>query len=421
MRRIDLAAKIPAVLLLGAALGAHADPIVLRADAMLDVESGKTVTPAVIVVDGNRIAAVNPDSMPAGAEVVELPGMTLLPGLMDLHTHLSSDLEEGWLYRSVEWTPVDDVLLGVKYARMTLLSGFTTVRDVGSTGFTDVALMHAIDRGTIEGPRIIPVGHSVGMTSGHCDETGWAPGVLEQRPETGVADGPAEILKAVRYQIKHGAKAIKICATAGVLSFEATPGAPEYSMEELRTAVEEAHRHGLVIAAHAHGTQGIINASNAGIDSIEHGSILDDEAIRVLKKNGTWLVPTLYQWFEDYGTLPPEMFEKNEYVKGKISASVRAAVKAGVRIAFGTDAGAGPHGTSGKEFTAYVEHGMTPLEAIRTATVHAATLMKFTDRGYLRTGLLADIVAVPGDPLANIRVMEDVRFVMKDGVVYKRP
>jgi imidazolonepropionase-like amidohydrolase len=347
--------------------------------------------------------------------------MTLLPGLMDLHTHLTSDLEEGWLYRGVEWTPVDFALLGVKYARMTLMSGFTTVRDIGSAGFADVALMHAIDRGTIEGPRIIPVGHSVGMTSGHCDVTGYAPGILELGPENGVADGRDEILRAVRYQIKHGAKAIKICATAGVLSFEATPGAPEYSMEELRAAVEETHRHGLVIGAHAHGTQGIINASNAGIDSIEHGSILDDEAVRVLKKNGTWLVPTLYQWFEDYGSLPPEMYEKNEYVKGKISASVRAAVKAGVKIAFGTDAGAGPQGTGGKEFTALVEHGMTPLEAVRTATAHAATLMKFTDRGYLKPGLLADIVAVPGDPLQNIRVMEDVRFVMKDGVVYKKP
>ena len=400
---------------------ASADTIVLRADAMLDVESGKTIAPAVVVIDGNRIAEVNPALPPASAEVIDLPGMTLLPGFIDLHTHLTSDLEDGWLYRGVEWTAVDFALLGVKYARMTLLAGFTTVRDIGSAGFSDVALMHAIDRGVIDGPRIIPVGHAIGMTGGHCDVTGYAPDILEVGPEQGRADGRDEILRAVRYQIKHGAKAIKICATAGVLSFEATPGAPEYSMEELRTVVEEVHRHGMVVAAHAHGTEGIIAASNAGIDSIEHGSILNDEAIRVLKKNGTWLVPTLYQWFEDYGTLPPEMYEKNEYVKGKISASVRAAIKAGVKIAFGTDAGAGPHGTGGKEFTAYVEHGMTPLEAIRTATVHAVTLMKLTDRGYVKPGLLADIVAVPGDPLQNIRVMEDVRFVMKDGVVYKRP
>lgn len=409
-----------AALALLPAMAADADTTVLRAAALLDVDSGRLERPGIVVVEGNRIAAVNPGFLPAGARVVELPGMTLLPGLMDLHVHLGSDLGEGWVHRDVEWTDVDAALLGVRYARMTLLSGFTTVRDAGSSGFTDVALMRAIDRGDIDGPRIIPVGHAIGITGGHCDSTGLAPGIIELGPRQGVADGRDEILKAVRYQVKHGAKAIKVCATAGVLSFEGSPGALQYSEEELRAVVEEGHRLGVPVAAHAHGTEGIIAASNAGVDSVEHGSMLNDEAIRVLKKNGTWLVPTLFQWFEEYD-LPPPLHEKNEYVKSFVSDSMRAAIRAGVRFAFGTDAGAGPHGVGGREFTALVEHGMSPLEAIRTATVNAAALMKLDDRGHIRPGLLADVVAVPGNPLENIRLMEDVRFVMKDGKVYKAP
>lgn len=399
---------------------AAADVTVLRAARLLDVDSGELIEPAVVVVDGNKITAVNPDTLPAGAATIELPGMTLLPGLMDLHTHLTDDMEEGWLHRSVEWTAVDDALLGVKYARMTLLTGFTTVRDVGAYGFADVSLMRAIDAGTIDGPRIIPAGHAIGTTGGHCDVTGYAPGILELGPEYGVADGADEILKAVRYQIKHGAKVVKICATAGVLSFEGSPGAQQYSEEEMRAVVDEARRQGLKVAAHAHGTAGIIAASNAGVDSIEHGSILNDEAIRVLKKNGTWLVPTLYQWFEPYD-LPPELDAKNEYVKSFVGQSMRDAIRAGVKIAFGTDAGAGPHGRGGEEFTALVEHGMTPIEAIRSATINAADLMDLEDRGRLRAGLLADVIAVDGNPLENIRLLEDVKFVMKDGRVYKTP
>ena len=406
--------------LLGVTACAVAGTIVLRAARMLDLDSGKFIEPAVVVVDRNHIAAVNPESPAAGDEVIDLPGMTLLPGLMDMHTHLTEDLEGNWLTRSVEWTPADRALLGVKYARMTLLSGFTTVRDVGAYGFADIALMRAIDNGTVDGPRMIPAGNAIGMTGGHCDITGYGPGILELGPEYGVADGKDQILRAVRYQIKHGAKVVKICATAGVLSFEGSPGAQQYSEEEMRVAVEEAHRQGLKIAAHAHGTEGIIAASNAGVDSVEHGTVLTDEAIRVLKKNGTWVVPTLYQCFVHYD-LPPQLDAKNEYMKARVSESMRKAFKAGVKIAFGTDAGSGPQGTSGKEFTAYVEHGMSPLDAIRTATVNAAEMMALDDRGRIRAGLLADIVAVDGDPLQDIRLMEDVKFVMKDGRVYKRP
>lgn len=416
----SLLIRCSGILLLAAVhAAAPAQTLVLRAAHILDVDAGKLVTPGVVVIDGNRIQSVNPSEPPANAELIELTGMTLLPGFIDVHTHLTSDLEEGWLHRSVEWTAVDDALLGVRYARMTLLSGFTTVRDVGSRGFADISLMRAIDRGDVEGPRVIPSGHAIGTTGGHCDVTGYAPGILELGPKNGVADGTDEILKAVRYQIKHGAKVIKICATAGVLSFEATVGAQQYSEAELRAVVQEAHLHGVKVAAHAHGTEGIIAASNAGVDSIEHGSLLDNEAIRILKRNGTWLVPTLYQWWEPY-ELPPALDEKNEYIKERVGQSMRAAFKAGVKVALGTDAGAGPHGRSGEEFTSYAEHGMSPLEAIRSGTIHAAELLSVDDRGRIRAGLLADIVAVPGNPLEDVRLMEQVKFVMKDGVVYKR-
>ena len=405
---------------LASAADAPATLKVLRADRYVDVESGRIVSPAVIVVRGQRIEAVNPASAPTGAEVIELSGLTLLPGFIDAHTHLTSDMGAGWETRDVDWTAADDALLGVRNARLTLMSGFTTVRDVGSSGFTDVALMHAIERGDIIGPRVVPAGHAIGITGGHCDSTGRAPGLIELGPKEGVADGRDEILKAVRYQIKHGAKVIKICATAGVMSFEGPVGAQQYSDEELRTVVAEAKLHGVKVAAHAHGAQGIIAASNAGVDSIEHGSLLTDEAIAVLKKNGTWLVPTLYQWFEPYD-LPPAINEKNEYIKARIGDSMRKAFAAGVKVALGTDAGAGPHGTSGKEFTAYVTYGMSKADALRAGTVNAAQLLGIDDIGRLSAGAFADIVAVAGNPLDDIRVVEDVRFVMKDGEVYRSP
>jgi imidazolonepropionase-like amidohydrolase len=403
-----------------ACLQAHAEPVVLKADAWIDVDSGRRVTPGIVVVEGDRIRAVNPASLPREARVVDLPGLTLLPGFIDMHVHLGSDLGEGWESRGVEWTDIDHALLGVRYARATLDSGFTTVRNVGSSGFSDVSLMHAIERGDFPGPRVVPAGHAVGATGGHCDSTGYAPGLFEGGPESGVADGPDQVAKAVRYQIKHGAQVIKICATAGVMSFEGPVGAQQYTLEELRAVVEEARMHGIPVAAHAHGAEGIIAASNAGVDSIEHGSLLTPEAIETLKKNGTWLVPTLYQWFEEYD-LPPQLHEKNEYIKARVGDSMRAAFAAGVKVALGTDAGAGPHGRSGKEFTSYVEHGMSPADALRAGTVNAAKLLRVEDRGRLAEGLLADIVAVPGDPLEDIRAVEDVRFVMKGGAIHRAP
>jgi len=398
--------------------------VVLQADRYLDVVAGRHVSPAVVVVEGNRIAAINPATLPTGARTVDLSGHTLLPGLMDAHVHLNYELIEGWETEPVRFTTGDFALRAVPNARTTLLAGFTTVRDVGTGyGFSDVALMHAIDKGRVPGPRVIPAGHAISTTGGHCDPaTGLAPGIEPPDYLSGVADGVDEVVKAIRYQVKHGAKVIKICATAGVLSFEGPVGAQQYSAEELRAAAEEAHRHGLRIAAHAHGTEGIIAASNAGIDSIEHNSIVTDEAAAVLKRNGSFVVPNLYLIEAiDVSMLPPALAAKQTYLVPRVSESFRRSLEHGLKIAFGTDAGVFPHGLNAKEFTARVHYGDTPLHAIRSATLVTAELFGTPDRGRIEPGLLADLVAVAGDPLADIRLLEDVRFVMKDGVVYRQP
>ena len=394
---------------------------VLRADRMLDVQTGRIISPAVVVIEKDRIKSVNPASVPSG-QLIDLGNVTLLPGLMDMHTHLSFDIQGNWLHRSVTDTAGDNALRGARNARTTLLAGFTTVRDVGAGYFVDVALMRAIDRDFIPGPRMFPAGHAIGITGGHCDTTGYIPGVQERGPETGVADGPDAALKAVRYQIKHGAKVIKVCATAGVLSLEGPVGAQQLSDTELRAIVEEAARHGLKVAAHAHGTEGIIAAVKAGVASIDHGSMLNDEAIRLMKERGTYLVPTTYLAQAIHlDAFPPPIRAKAEFILPRARQSLQLAIKSGVKIAFGTDAAVYPHGDNAREFAVLVERGMTPIEAIRTATVNAAHLLGVSDRGNIAPGLLADIVAVPGNPLENVRVLEDVRFVMKGGQVYKRP
>ncbi|MGH9863197.1 MAG: amidohydrolase family protein, partial [Candidatus Acidiferrales bacterium] len=269
------------LLLFGSAAPAQ-EVTVLRAARLLDVTSGKILNNAVVVVQGERITAVNPATLPAGAKTLDLGDVTLLPGLTDTHVHLMYDLEKDFFLRVVRETPADGALRAARNARRTLLAGFTTVRDIASLDFVDVSLMRAINAGYVDGPRIIPVGHPLGITGGHCDTTGLAPGLRERGPEGGIADGKDEILKAVRYQIKHGAQWIKTCATAGVLSFEGPVGAQQYSEEELRTIVEEAARHGIKVAAHAHGTEGILAAVRAGVASIEHGSMLTDEALALM-------------------------------------------------------------------------------------------------------------------------------------------
>ena len=392
--------------------------VVIRAARMLDVEKGTMVSPAVVVVTGDRITAVNPGAAPVGARTIDLGDVTLMPGFIDLHTHLTFAIEPGWQYEPVTWTGPDYALRGARNAPITLRAGFTTVRDVGSKDFADVALMRAVDRGEIVGPRIIPAAHAIGATGGHCDDTGFAPGILEEGPKEGVANGVDEMVEAVRYQVKHGAKVIKICATAGVLSFEGPVGAQQLSDAEMKAVVDEASMHGLRVAAHAHGTDGIIAASRAGVTSVEHVSMLSDAAIAELKRNGTWAVFTLYlSQTIDTASLPPALRIKARIATTAANESFQRAVKAGVKIGFGTDAAVVPHGQNAHEFATRVQLGQPPIEALRGATLYAAQVLGVDDRGIIQAGRLADLVAMPGNPLADITVTEKVSWVMKGGTV----
>ncbi len=398
--------------------------LVLRAARLFDAESGTLKSGLQVRVEGGKIAAVEKTGTPppAGATVLDLGDRTLLPGFIDCHTHLCSDIDEGWETRDVTETAADAALRGARNARLTLQAGFTTVRDVGSTGFADVALMRAIDKGLIEGPRIIPAGHSLSITGGHGDVTGYAPGVREGGPESGIANGPEECVAAVRHQIKHGAQVIKICATAGVLSWEPPVGAQQYSEEEIRAIVEEAARHGLAVAAHAHGNEGILAAIRAGVASIEHGSMVDAAAIALMKERGTYLVPTTHLADAiNLDALPGPIRAKAEWLLPRAKDNLRAAVAGGVKIAFGTDAAVIPHGTNAREFRALVERGMTPAQALQAATIQAAALCRTPDRGRIAAGLLADLIAVPGDPLADVGATERVDFVMKGGEIARSP
>jgi imidazolonepropionase-like amidohydrolase len=396
-------------------------PLILRAARWLDVAAGQIRAQAVVVVQDGRITSVGGE-IPAGARTVDLGDVTLLPGLIDAHTHLTGDLEGDWVTRDVRELPADAALRGARNAKRTLEAGFTTVRNVAAGGFADIALMKAIDAGLVPGPRMIASAHALGITGGHCDATGWAPGILEGGPEEGIVDGVDAAIRGVRYQIKHGARMIKICATAGVLSFDATVGAQQLSDDEIRAIVEETGRHGLKVAAHAHGTQGILAAVKAGVASIEHGSMLNDEIIALMKKKGTYLVPTAYLLTAmPLDLLPPPIAAKAKQIIPLAQESHRQAIKAGVKIAFGTDAAVYPHGVNAREFAVYVGYGMTPIEAIRTATSGAADLLGVGDRGTIAPGQLADLVAVPGDPLKDIKVIERVSFVMKGGVVVRGP
>jgi imidazolonepropionase-like amidohydrolase len=408
-------------LFLPAASGAGAQQAtVVRAARMLDVVRGEMVSPAVLVVAEGKIRSIGGNDLPRDARTINLGDMTLLPGLIDAHVHLTYDISGDWVTRSVTELPTDEALRGAMNARKTLRAGFTTVRNVGAGGFADVSLMKAIDAGFIEGPRIIPSAHPIGITGGHCDDTGWAPGIHESDYRSGVADGVDDVVRAVRYQVKHGAKVIKVCATAGVLSFDATVGAQQLSDAELQAIVQEANRHGLKVAAHAHGTQGIKAAVRAGVASIEHGSMIDDEAAELMKQRGTYLVPTAYLLRTlQPDSLPPPIAAKAREVIPLARESHRRAIRAGVKIAFGTDAAVFPHGDNAREFAVYVGYGMKPIEAIRTATLNAADLLGVTDRGVIAQGKLADLIAVKGNPLQDVRVLEQVGWVMKGGAVVK--
>jgi imidazolonepropionase-like amidohydrolase len=401
---------------------AFATTIAVQADRMLDVESGEIIPDAVVVVEDGVITAVNPESPPQGAQSIDLGDRTLLPGLIDSHTHLAYQLEPGFVYKAVTDTEADFAYRAAAHARRTVEAGFTTVRDVGSVGFVDVALGKAVAKGLVPGPRVVPSGHALGVTGGHCDTTGFAPGILERGPESGIADGPWELVEAVRYQIKHGARWIKVCATAGVLSFEGPVGAQQLSEEELEAIVAEAARHGVKVAAHAHGSEGIEAAVRAGVASIEHGSQLTDEVIALMKERGTYLVPTTYLADAiDLDSLPAPIRAKAERILPEAKESVRRAIAAGVPIAYGTDAGVYPHGQNARELAVLVERGMAPLAALRAATVGAAGMLGLDDRGVIAAGRLADLVAVAGNPLEDVSVLERVEWVMLGGEVVKAP
>ena len=429
-RALGLLLRLTAALLLCIAPLAAQSGTALFADRMLDVRSGELIDDVIVFVDGEvitRIETLRPfasieaqelDRIGANYQVQVLGDVTLLPGLIDCHTHLNSDLEGDWVHRSVVDGPADSALRGARNAKITLHAGFTTVRDVGAGGFADVALMRAIDKGFVEGPRMFPAGHTIGITGGHADTTGYRPGIAERGPEQGIADGVDEVVQAVRYQIKHGAKVIKTCATAGVLSHEGPVGAQQYSLEELEAMVAEASRHGIKVAAHAHGTEGIIAAVKAGVASIEHGSVLTDEAIRLMKEHGTYLVPTTYLADAiDLDQLPAMIRAKAESILPEAKRSVSKAIAAGVKLAFGTDAAVYPHGLNAREFAALVQRGMTPLAAIQSATLGATDLIGVDDRGVIAAGKLADLIAVPGNPLTDVSLLESVHFVMKGGVI----
>ncbi len=414
--------SMPACLLFSNA--ALAEIKVIRAARMIDVATGKVTTPATIVIDGDLIAAVNPPNPPANAPVIDLGDVTVLPGMMDMHTHLTLDYYTGdhWTTAPVMETAADWALYGAYFGKQTLEAGFTTVRDAGTfPGFSDVALMRAIEAGRVVGPRMFPAGHYISITGGHCDVTGFSPGIMELGPNEGIANGVDEILRAVRYQAKHGVKVIKVCATSGVFSKGDQAGAQQYSARELEAIVEEATRHGLKVMAHAHGSEGIMAAVKAGVASIDHGSMLTPQIIKEMKKRGTYYVPTLY--LKDI-PLPPETPEwtvkKSEYLSPYIDRSFKMAIDGGVNIALGSDSGVMRHNETGKEFGAMVRRGMSPLHALQSATINAADLLGVSDRGELKAGMLADIIAVDGDPLNDIGAMERVKFVMKGGEVFKR-
>ena len=399
--------------------------ILVRAGKLLDVRTGAEASGKTIVVTGDKVTAIADTAsiIPAASDaVIDLTKYTVMPGLIDVHTHLTgaNNFDPVW---ELTMTPAKEGIIGVENAKVTVEAGFTTVRNVGAGAYSDVALRDEINAGRIPGPHMQVSGPPLGITGGHCDEN-LLPFEYKVVGE-GVADGVAAVQQRVRQNIKYGADLIKICATGGVLSKGDDPQASQYTREEMVAIVNDAHRLGRKVAAHAHGAQGILWATEAGVDSIEHASYLDDAGIAAMKAHGTYLVPTAYliDWMQQYGKLPVFYQQKMKDVSAVEKQNAIKAIKAGVKVALGTDAAVYPHGLNAHEIDVYVnQFGMTPLQGIQTGTINAAELMGWSDKvGELTPGHWADVIAVEGDPLKDVKVLQDVKFVMVGGKVEKVP
>lgn len=396
----------------------------VHAGHVLDVKSGKMLSDQILIIENGKITGSGTASeakIPPDAIRIDLPNATLLPGLIDAHTHLTMDPKFG--YETLALSVPRQTLTGAKNARVTLMAGFTTVRNVGANGFSDVALRDAINAGDVPGPRMLVSGPALGITGGHCDENMLAPEY--HAVGDGVADGIAAVQHRVRENIKYGSDLIKICATGGVLSMGDNPQHSQYTLEEMKAIVADAHRLGRKVAAHAHGAEGIRWAAEAGVDSIEHGSYIDDPAIAVMKEHGTYLVPTLYlgDWMIDNAgltRLPPPLLAKAQEVIPAARKNIAHAFASGVKVVFGTDAAVYPHGLNAHEFAVMVKLGLTPLQAIQASTVNAAELLGWAGKvGTLEPGAWGDMIAVDADPIKDVTTLEHVKFVMKGGEVVK--